>query len=198
LDQLEKLFRKAQNIYRVHELVDSIVMGASEQAPFRFSEDVVKRLHSVAMDGLLDRPGMYRTGNVQITNSPHKCANWIEVDAHMGSLVSYVVENWEKRNLLHLSSFVLWRLCWVHPFQNGNGRTARAASYLVLCAKNGQLFKPKNTIIQQIQANKEPYYAALRYADELYAATQDVDHALAHFEALMGGWLKEQIKAGLQ
>ncbi|MBL8221394.1 MAG: Fic family protein, partial [Bryobacterales bacterium] len=29
---------------------------------------------------------------------------------------------------------VMWRLNWIHPFFGGNGRTARSASYLVLCA----------------------------------------------------------------
>lgn len=197
MDQLERLLRKQRNIYRAHELVDGLVseVEAGGNGPFRLSEAIVKRIHTVAMEGLLEQPGAYRTQPVHIANSPHKCPPWIEVPGHMAGLIAYLDQHWDDRNLIHLSAFTLWRLCWIHPFLNGNGRTARAASYLVLCARNGRLFPPRNTIIEQIQANKQPYYAGLRLADETYTTTGDVDQALAPLEHLMGGLLKEQIKA---
>ena len=36
---------------------------------------------------------------------------------------------------LFVAAYVLWRICWIHPFDDGNGRTARAASYFVLCQR---------------------------------------------------------------
>lgn len=197
MDRLEKLFRKSQNIYRLHELVDSIVAGVQQGSRFSLSEDLVKRMHAVAMNGLLEQPGEYRTAAVRINNSPHKCPNWIEVPAHMTSLCEYLSQNWEARDLVHLSAFVMWRLNWIHPFPNGNGRTARAASYLVLCARHGALLPPKENLIEQIQKNKDPYYALLRRADDIYEAAQSVDHALAEFEQYMSDLLKKQLRANL-
>jgi Fic family protein len=197
LDRLEKLVRKQRNIYRAHELVDALVRGVENGVPFQASEEVIKRIHSVAMEGLLDQPGQYRTGPVHITNSPHRPPPWIEVPGQMAGMIAYIQQHWDDRNLIHLSAFTLWRLCWIHPFPNGNGRTARAVAYLVLCARNGRLFSPKNTVIEQIQANKMPYYQTLRMADDQYAQFGNVDEALRPMEELMSDLLKEQIRAAL-
>ena len=115
----------------------------------------------------------------------------------MAGMIAYIQQHWDDRNLIHLSAFTLWRLCWIHPFPNGNGRTARAVAYLVLCARNGRLFSPKNTVIEQIQANKMPYYQTLRMADDQYAQFGNVDEALRPMEELMSDLLKEQIRAAL-
>ena len=61
---------------------------------------------------------------------------------------------------------MLWRLNWIHPFTDGNGRTSRAASYLILCCKIGAVLPGKTTIPDQISQNKLPYYQALEAADE--------------------------------
>jgi Fic family protein len=44
---------------------------------------------------------------------------------------------WQSADPVALATFVLWRLNNIHPFINGNGRTARAATYFVLCVKAG-------------------------------------------------------------
>ena len=33
----------------------------------------------------------------------------------------------------HMAAFALWRVNHIHPFRDGNGRTARGAAYLILC-----------------------------------------------------------------
>lgn len=75
--------------------------------------------------------------------------------------------NWN-RSAVHLASYVLWRLNWVHPFVDGNGRTARALSYLILCIRLGYQLPGTNTIPDQISSNKDPYYHALEAADGAY------------------------------
>jgi Fic family protein len=59
----------------------------------------------------------------------------------------------------------MWRLNWIHPFTDGNGRTSRAASYMILCVKMGYILPGKKTIPDQIAENKTPYYKALESAD---------------------------------
>ena len=60
---------------------------------------------------------------------------------------------------------MLWRLNWIHPFADGNGRTARAVSYVVMSAKLDSLLPGAPTIPEQIAGNKKPYYDALETAD---------------------------------
>ena len=55
----------------------------------------------------------------------------------MDDFVNTVNRAWEKADELTLGAYVLWRLNHIHPFINGNGRTARAASYFVICLKLG-------------------------------------------------------------
>ena len=199
----ERLFKKQANLYRLQQQVDFFVAGITDGTPSRgpvsmFTEDTIKYLHKVAMAGLLDLPGEYRQIPVAISNSPHMPPSWLEVPAHMGTLCHYVRANWTTRDLVHLAAFVLWRLNWIHPFANGNGRTARAAAYLTMCAKYGKLLPAKNTVVQQIMVNRDPYYAALRAADDLYKVnSNDIDQALQPLIQWLSQLLKEQIRASL-
>jgi len=59
----------------------------------------------------------------------------------------------------------LWRLNWIHPFIEGNGRTARAACYYLLCVKHGAILPGRKIVPERIRENREPYYAALKSAD---------------------------------
>ncbi|WP_431469124.1 Fic family protein [Sphingosinithalassobacter sp. LHW66-3] len=149
------------------------------------------------MNRLLDTPGQYRQVPVTITNSPHKPPNWLDVPSHMRTMCDYVNANWDTADLVHLASFVLWRLNWIHPFENGNGRTSRAASYMVLNVKHGRLLPSRNSIIEQIVGNRQPYYDALRAADDAYAQGAAPPVALQTLQNMMSGMLKEQIKANL-
>ena len=63
----------------------------------------------------------------------------------------------------------MWRTNWIHPFTNGNGRTARAVSYLVLCARLGYELPGTPTIPEMIERNKADYYAALDAADAAWS-----------------------------
>lgn len=64
----------------------------------------------------------------------------------MGPFCKYVQNEWNSRDLVHLASFVPWRLNWIHPFGNGNSRFARAAAYLTLYKKYGQLLPAKKIL----------------------------------------------------
>lgn len=195
----DRLFIKQANLYRLQQHVDYLVSGTPKGGPvFVLTEAVIKSLHKTAMTGLLDVAGEYRQVPVKINGAPHVPPGWLDVPPLMGSLCTYVQNEWANKDLVHLAAFVLWRLNWVHPFQNGNGRTARATAYLTLCMRHGQLLPAKNTVVQQIIGDRQNYYAALRATDALYAANpNDIDTALAPLISWMSLLLKEQIKASL-
>ena len=85
----------------------------------------------------------------------------------MDDFVNVVNWNWEKADPIALAAYVLWRLNHIHPFINGNGRTARASCYFVLCVKAGGLL-PGTTILPELIKRERPsYVAALKTADRL-------------------------------
>jgi Fic family protein len=74
---------------------------------------------------------------------------------------------------------------------DGNGRTARALSYLLLCARLGYRLPGTNTIPEQISKDKTPYYKALEAADKEWAENKKVD--LSVLEKLLGDLLANQL-----
>jgi Fic family protein len=85
----------------------------------------------------------------------------------------------------------LWRLNWIHAFADGNGRTARAVSYVVLSISLNSLLPGTPTIPDQIASDKNPYYEALEAADLGWKETGQVD--VSAMEHLLGMLLAKQL-----
>ncbi len=115
----------------------------------------------------------------------------------MVTLCKYVNDNWNNQDLIHLGAFVMWMVNYIHPFMNGNGRTARAACYLVMCMRFGKLLPAKNSVVQQICDNRNPYYDCLRAADVAFEGTGDIASSLAELESLLSKLLMAQLNASL-
>ena len=107
-------------------------------------------------------------------------------------LCDYVNERWTEKSPLHLAAYVMWRLNWIHPFTDGNGRTSRAVSYLVLCVRLQSLLPGRVTIPEQIERDRQPYYQALEAADQAWGEGR-VD--LTAMKELLGSMLAKQLYA---
>jgi hypothetical protein len=109
----------------------------------------------------------------------------------IGSGVASVVnDHWTSKSAVHLAAYVLWKMNWIHPFADGNGRTARAVSYVVLSIKLDSILPGTPTIPDQIAANKSPYYKALEAADREWG-DEEVD--VSELEAVIEGMLARQL-----
>jgi Fic family protein len=80
---------------------------------------------------------------------------------------------------------------WIHPFSDGNGRTARTISYVVLSSKLDGLLPGTPTIPEQIAADKEPYYQGLEAADDAWRATGQVN--VSNLENMLNSMLAAQL-----
>lgn len=148
---------------RTLDMIDDVIRGGR---PFRLRPSMITELHRLALDGLSAYAGNYRPAGIAIEQSGHT--------PPQGHLVSELVEQlcdeingmFGERSALYLCSYVMWRLNWIHPFTDGNGRTSRALAYFVLCAKLGYRLPGQPTLPEQIAAAKPPYYKALEAADQ--------------------------------
>ncbi len=105
-------------------------------------------------------------------------------------MCAYVNDNWGTGTPIHAAAYLMWRMNWIHPFYGGNGRTARAISYLMLCAKLGFPLPGEKTIPEFILDDRPPYYKALRDADSAWEAGQlDV----SSMESLVSSLLAKQL-----
>src|SRR5579872_800300 len=153
------------NLLRQYDLVKTMVEIGIKTLNFRVDHNTIQQLNAYAVLFLCDTAGSYRTGSVGIRGSQHQPPAGPTVPGHMADLLKYLDTNWTAKDGIHLAAYALWRLCWIHPFVEGNGRAARATSYLILCVKNGMWLPGSNTIPKQIRDNRPAYIAALAAAD---------------------------------
>jgi Fic family protein len=105
-------------------------------------------------------------------------------------LCDYVNSNWDKESAIHLAAYVMWRLNWIHPFADGNGRTSRILSFFVLFAKLGALLPGTPTLPDLIIDNRSHYEEALDDADDACKAGR-ID--VSKMEALLERLLAKQL-----
>ncbi len=105
-------------------------------------------------------------------------------------MCGYVNDHWNNMSAVHLCAYVLWKLNWIHPFSDGNGRTARAIAYVVLSIKLDSLLPGAPTIPEQIAVDKAPYYTALEAADFVLKSGQ-ID--VSKLENMLEGMLAKQL-----
>jgi Fic family protein len=191
-DEDERAKLEARNALRQFDVVAKLItdfVGTAER-PFRLRPSIIQSLHREALNGLSQFAGNWRPAGVEIGQSKHTPPGAHLVAELIEDMCDYVNENWDSKSPMHLAAYVMWRLNWIHPFDDGNGRTSRAVSYLVLCVRSGMPLPGRNTIPEQISTNKEPYYKALEIADEADRANK-VD--VSALEELMTNYLAAQL-----
>jgi len=161
-----------------------------DRQPFRFRPSHLLSLHREALAGITGYAGNWRPSDIEIRGSKHKSPAAWEVPERIEELCDYVNGKWNEKSPIHLAAYVMWRLNWIHPFTDGNGRTSRAASYMILCLKLGYRIPGKNTIPDQISANKTPYYKAPEIADNAWEQDR-ID--LAAMKELLDAMLAKQL-----
>ena len=150
---------------KAHEWI-SAFLDPGYDRPFRLTQDMILELNYLAIEGIETFAGTYRNGEVEINASEHKPPSPFRVASLVVEMCDYVNENFDSKEALHLAAYIMWRLNWIHPFFDANGRTSRVVSYLVMCIKLRILLPGTKTMPEIISENREPYYRALEFADQ--------------------------------
>jgi len=169
--------REAENGLRQFDLALELIRASvkDKERPFKLRAGPILQLHKAALDGLHRLAGTFRNTPITIGGSKHQPPHEAFVADEVQVMCEFVNENWATKSATHLAAYVLWKMNWIHPFSDGNGRTARAISYVVLSAKLDSLLPGTPTIPEQIAGDKQPYYQGLEEADGAWAATGQVD-----------------------
>jgi Fic family protein len=185
--------QEVQNGLKQFQAVEQMILGFLDpERPFRFRPSHLQHLHRVALMGLSGYAGNWRPSGIEIQGSRHAPPEPFLIPQLIEELCDYVNDKWNEKSPLHLASYVMWKLNWIHPFTDGNGRTSRAASYLILCLRLGYLLPGKLTIPEQISSDKTPYYKALEAADVAWSGNV-ID--LTAMKELLGSTLAAQLVA---
>jgi Fic family protein len=157
----------------------------------RLTPDLIRKLQELAINQLYRCAGYFRDGDVRIQGGKHQPPPSGEIPGLVQQMCDEVHANWNETPV-HLASYLIWRINWIHPFFGGNGRTARAVSYLILCARLGFALPGTRTIPELIVQSRERYLRALQTAD---IAWEEGRLDLIPMEELMSELLAEQLVA---
>ncbi len=158
---------RAGDIRNIHRLLVAGVRGGD-----RYAGEL--RREPVAVGDIID-------GETVVHHQP---PNWGDVGDHLGELCDWIHEVKKKGQgqddpWVHpvlVAGLAQQRFVWVHPFVDGNGRTARMLTTLLLFQR-GYDFKYLFNLSEHYNYDRDRYYTALRTAD----ATGDFTLWLEYF-----------------
>jgi len=133
------------------------------------TEGLIRELHKIIVRGVRGgqaQPGDYRKIQNYVANSRTKEIIYtppapLEVPHLMREFVDWVNLNIEEVSPVLTAGIAQFQLVHIHPFIDGNGRTARLLSTLILY-KTGYDFKRLFTISEYYDKDRPAYYTAIQ------------------------------------
>jgi Fic family protein len=125
-----------------------------------FSEEDVRKLHSLVLGGIDSNAGKFREWGVRISGSTFSPPPSRDVRGKVSELLSRVSKNPDELPPIILTAQLMHRFSQIHPFTDGNGRVGRLLMNLVLI-RAGYPF-----LTNISYKNRASYLRALQEADE--------------------------------
>ena len=140
--------------------------------------DDLLKAHGLMTDGLVARPGEWRTQGVGVVNGHgqvlHMAPPWQRVPELMGDLFDWL--NGSEDPVLIKSCVFHYEFEFIHPFPDGNGRTGRLWQTALLGKWRPEFYAaPVENIVW---AHQREYYAAIRMASSTGDSGPFVDFML--------------------
>ena len=163
--QLYKLVQE-KNLSRQYDLLTNCIEIGLKQGHTAFDKYTVWALNHVAVANISQFGGRFREEPIYVGD--HLPPHFKEVPKLMDRFISTIHENWFNWSATEIAAYGLWRLNWIHPFIEGNGRTARATCYYLLCSRFGGLLPGRKIVPERIRENRQGYVNGLRAADRAW------------------------------
>lgn len=145
---------EAKNHPEAIEFIESLVSSEN-----KIDETVVLNIHKLILSKITKDAGRYRTSRVRISGAVFVPPPSSEVKPRMNELLSWFERNPDEYTPIELAAIFHHRFVWIHPFTEGNGRTARLLMNLILMRAE----YPFITIVQKLDRSK--YLRTLIEAD---------------------------------
>ncbi len=124
------------------------------------SERLIRALHQLIMRETDEEwAGRYRNSNVIIGGAEHTPPDALDVPKKMQELIKWIAKNRKNFHIIELASILHHKLVYIHPFFDGNGRTARIMMNLLLM-QNGF------PLVIVLKNDRKKYYDVLSRADK--------------------------------
>jgi Fic family protein len=142
-----------------HEAIQFLYELMEKDKRHTVSEHLIRSLQQmIVSESDPEVAGKYRKGAVMISGSKHNPPEAIEVPRLMQNFVDWIKRNTGKLHPMELAAIAHHKITHIHPFVDGNGRTARLLMNLLLM-QNGY------PLVVILKNDRKKYYAALDKAD---------------------------------
>src|SRR3990172_2093263 len=151
------MFERVQerNLSRQYDLLlNCIEIGLAQNHAAAFDKYTLWALNHVAVANISQFGGRFREEPIYVGN--HLPPHFSLVPDLIDRFISTIHENWFLWTPTQMGAYALWRLNWIHPFIEGNGRTARATCYNMICVRHGDLLPGRKIIPERIRENHDP------------------------------------------
>ena len=130
------------------------------QNQYTISEHLIRQLHQlVVRETDKEWAGRYRNGSVIIGGADHMPPDAVDVPRQMEHLLQWFKKNEKRMHPVELATHVHHMMVYIHPFFDGNGRTARLVMNIILMRHGYPL-----AII--LKNDRQKYYRVLQQADK--------------------------------
>lgn len=143
----------------LNEAMDYVEELVAQETPL--TESDLKRIHYLVFKSTSkEDAGRYRRLGIEITGSRHQPPEPYLIEPKMAELFTWFKENERLLHPIEVAAVFHHRLTSIHPFINGNGRTARLAMNFILM-RHG--YPP--IIVKATGESETTYYQALEHGD---------------------------------
>ncbi len=174
--KLKPINKSEQMILNNYQALEYILENLSSP----IDEQMILKIYNIVTDKTLDQEDIvekYRDDavfvmdniGVQVIYSP---PHFSKVENLMNELIAYINSD-DGQHPIIKACIIHFYFVYIHPFFDGNGRTARAISYMYLL-KNGYNFFKFFSISSVVNEEKAKYYKALK-------DTEDYESDLTYF-----------------
>ncbi|MDP2853578.1 MAG: Fic family protein [Smithellaceae bacterium] len=164
----DEKIREIMNMEKAMDFIDKNVKS------FPLDRAFICQLHRLTVNDLTlapngegdQSPGVYRIQNVNIAGSNHKPPEYLQVNDYMDELIRFINQPVLPKYDLIKTAIAHHRFVWIHPFNNGNGRTVRLFTYALLVKQGfhvdtGRILNPTAVFCN----DRDKYYDYLSEAD---------------------------------
>ena len=168
----DKASTEIRNLKVAYDLLENMEKSSD---PFILSEEFIKNAHKVITTSVgypMNEPGVYRNHKVEVGDNEHG-GKYIPPKVLVD--IKNIMENFivwinskpilDETHPFIRAALAHYHLGIIHPFADGNGRTARALSYMYLLQQGYDFFK-FFSISTVIREQKAKYYKAITDAED--------------------------------
>jgi cell filamentation protein len=156
IDKLEALISRVVSPYLFHYFFPDNIEELTHEKALRI-------IHRGILGFIYKWAGYYRDEEIVVTNREHPTMKYNDVPKSMADFFvmfsrQLKAAGRDRERLIPIIAAAHWKLAWIHPFQDGNGRAIRL--YLDFIA----LSKGLNVDSQFLESKKRYYHVAVRKA----------------------------------